>query len=372
MLNTTYFVMLASALLLSACTASVATTTPAAPTIAPAPTATPAAAPEPTAVPSATPPRINREAVDAFDAARRLGRGVNFGNMLEAPTEGEWGIRLDESYFDLVKAGGFNTIRLPVRWSAHALAEAPYTIDPVFFARVDWAVDNATRRGLNIVVNMHHYDDLMKKPKEHQARFVALWRQIGSRYADRPHSVLLEICNEPNGMSANFWNGFFLDVLAAVRESNPTRIVVIGGTDWNSVNGLLELKLPAADRNLLATFHYYSPFEFTHQGAEWVSGADAWMGTKWDGVSRDKSNVDWDLDRAAAWAKDNERPLWMGEFGAYSKANMAARSRWTAYLAREAERRSITWSYWEFGAGFGVYDRVGQTWVEPIKRALIP
>lgn len=364
MIKTTNWLLTATLLLVTACQASVATPT----AVTPAPTASP----EPTTIPSVTPPRINREIVDAFEVARRLGRGVNFGNMLEAPTEGEWGITMEESYFDLVKAGGFNTIRLPVRWSAHALAEAPYTIDPMFFARVDWAVDNATQRGLNIVVNMHHYEALMKTPKDHQQRFVALWRQIGARYADRPHSVLLELCNEPNGMSADFWNGFFQDALAAVRESNPTRIVVVGGADWNSVKGLLELKLPEADRNLLATFHYYSPFEFTHQGAEWVSGADAWMGTQWDGVSRDKVNVDWDLDRAAAWARDNNRPLWMGEFGAYSKADLAARERWTAYLAREAERRSIPWSYWEFGAGFGVYDRAAQTWVEPIKRALAP
>lgn len=365
--------LLLAAVLLCACSRPASTPAPEnTPAPLPSATAAPTLSPAATAIRSATPPRINREAVDAFDVARRLGRGVNFGNMLEAPTEGEWGITLDESYFDLVKAGGFNTIRLPVRWSAHALAEAPYSIDPVFFARVDWAVDNATRRGLNIVVNMHHYEDLMKKPKEHQQRFVALWRQIGARYADRPHSVLLEICNEPNGMSAAFWNTFMLDALAAVRESNPTRIVVIGGTDWNSVNGLLELKLPDADRNLLATFHYYAPFEFTHQGAEWVNGAEAWLGTKWEGSGRDKVNVDWDLDRAAAWAKADNRPLWMGEFGAYSKADMAARERWTAYLARAAEHRSISWAYWEFGAGFGVYDRAAQAWVEPIKRALVP
>jgi endoglucanase len=62
----------------------------------------------------------------------------------------------------------------------------------------------------------------------------------------------------------------------------------------------------------------------------------------------------------------------MGEFGAYSKADMASREKWTTYVAREAERRQFSWAYWEFGAGFGVYDRAKKAFVPEIKRALIP
>ena len=36
-------------------------------------------------------------------------------------------------------------------------AADPYTIDPTFFARVDWAVDQAQQRGLTIIVDVHHY-----------------------------------------------------------------------------------------------------------------------------------------------------------------------------------------------------------------------
>ena len=34
---------------------------------------------------------------------KRLGRGVNLGNALEAPNEGEWGVTPKEEYFRLVK-----------------------------------------------------------------------------------------------------------------------------------------------------------------------------------------------------------------------------------------------------------------------------
>ena len=39
-------------------------------------------------------------------------------------------------------------------------------------------------------------------------------------------------------------------------------------------------------------------------------------------------------------------------------------------LAREAEARGFSWAYWEFGAGFGVYDREKKEWREPLLKAL--
>ena len=56
----------------------------------------------------------------ASAAAATLASGINFGNMLEAPTEGEWGLKADDEFINLVGAtGGIGkAVRLPVRWSA--------------------------------------------------------------------------------------------------------------------------------------------------------------------------------------------------------------------------------------------------------------
>lgn len=349
---------LGTCLLIAACTAQ--------PAPAPLP---PTAAPTP--VPTATPTPEPFVAVDATEQAAQLGRGINFGNMLEAPVEGAWGIILQESYFDAVQEAGFQTIRLPVRWSAHASDTAPYTINEDLLRRVDWAIAMATQRDLNIVVNMHHYQELMTDGEGQRARFAAMWKQIAERYKDQPSNVLFELLNEPNAMSAKYWNQIALETLAVVRESNPTRNIVLGGADFNSVNGLLELKLPKEDPHLIATFHYYLPFEFTHQGADWVNGSGAWLGKTW-GTSHDKTQLDYDLYRANQWSKDNARPVWLGEFGVYKEADMDSRIKWTTYVAREAEKRSINWAYWEFGADFGAYDRLKNEWNEPLLRSLIP
>ena len=52
-----------------------------------------------------------------FEANARLGRGVNLGNALEAPSEGSWGLYLKEEYFKDIAEAGFDSVRVPIRWS---------------------------------------------------------------------------------------------------------------------------------------------------------------------------------------------------------------------------------------------------------------
>jgi endoglucanase len=310
---------------------------------------------------------------DAFEGNRRLGRGVNFGDALEAPVEGEWGVVLREEYFQLVKDAGFDTIRLPVRWNTRAQASAPYTIDPAFLGRIDWAVENALRRGLNVILDFHHFTDYMECPACERERFLGLWTQIADHYRSAPPEVLFELLNEPTDeVPAEEWNAALASALEIVRASNPRRIVVVGGVGWNGLSGLAALDLPEEDRGLIVTFHYYSPFEFTHQGAGWAEGSDAWLGTRWTGSPAEERAIRGDFAAAADWGRRNNRPIFLGEFGAYERADMDSRARWTAFVAREAEADGFSWAYWEFCSGFGVYDPAARTWRPPLLRALLP
>jgi endoglucanase len=333
----------------------------------------PSGAPSSVPVPTAASKRNGAYAQNAYAQNARLGRGINLGNALEAPVEGEWGVTLQEEYFQAIKDAGFNSIRVPIRWSAHADDVAPYTIDPAFFERIDWVVEQALSRELLVVINIHHYEEIMRDPEEHRERLLALWSQIGEHYKDQPNDLLFEILNEPNGaMRAPQWNSILADALAVIRQTNPERNVIIGASSWNKINTLSQLELPEDDRHIIATFHYYDPFQFTHQGAEWVSDSDPWLGTTWEGDVMQKRVVEADLDRAARWGEENDRPLYMGEFGAYSKADMQSRALWTAYVARQAEERGMSWAYWEFCSGFGAYDPAMGMWREELLEALIP
>jgi len=300
---------------------------------------------------------------------RWLGRGINFGNALDALGDGPE-LPLEERYFDEVAEAGFDTVRLPVRWPAHADAAPPYSIDPVFFERVDAGVDAALRRDLNVVVNVHHYHEFSAEPAEHRPRFLALWQQIAARYAGHSGRLCFELLNEPRGhLTAARWNAVLAEALAVVRAVNPERTVIIGPAEMNSLEALAELSVPGDD-HLIATIHYYAPFEFTHQGAGWVAGADRWLGRRW-GTTADENAVRDDLAKVAAWGREHRIPLFVGEFGAFSGADMASRTRWTTFVRAEAERLGMSWAYWEFGTDFGAFDLDLDAWREPLRRALL-
>jgi endoglucanase len=119
---------------------------------------------------------------------------LNMGNMFEQPKDLSWNGRLPtEKDYQEIAALGFDSVRLPVRWSAYADKNAPYTIDPKFFATIDANVAYATKHGLNIIINVHHYDDIFDDPEGHSDRFVGLWQQIAKHYQNQPKSALLRL-----------------------------------------------------------------------------------------------------------------------------------------------------------------------------------
>ena len=301
---------------------------------------------------------------NAIATATAIGRGVNFGNMLEAPTEGAWGLTVTDDFIDKAAALGFTSVRLPIRWSNHATVQAPFTIDPVFMTRVESIVDKLLAKGLVVIVNMHHYHQLdgdlpeageaFVEPAAVDVRFVMLWEQLATRLRARGARLVFELYNEPHGrMNGEPWNVLAARTLSVVRKTNPDRIVVIGPTSWNSASNLQQLKLPN-DANLIATVHDYDPFRFTHQGAEWVSPILPVGVTCCTAAQRAEMTAA--LDVAKTWSAAKRYPVFVGEFGAYSKADDASRVTFNRTMRDAIEARGMTWTYWEFASGFGVYD----------------
>jgi endoglucanase len=311
---------------------------------------------------------------NAFEINKIINCGINFGNALEAPKEGDWGVTIKLEYFNIAREAWFSSFRLPVCWSAHALTEKPYTIDPNFFTRMDWVIYQAMQREVIVIVTMHHYNELYKDPAGHKERYLVIWKQIAERYKDYPFVLVFEPLNEPHdNLNADKWNKLLKEVHAVIRQSNPKRTVIFGPANYNDIKQLNTLELPKDDPNIIVTAHYYLPYEFTHQGAHWAADSNAWLGTKWTGTDSEKQAIVNDFNVAAAWAKKNNRPIFIGEFGANSKADMDSRVRWTKFVADTAIERGFSFAYWDFcGEYFGICDPNTFSFRKPLLEALIP
>ena len=291
-------------------------------------------------------------------------RGISLGGMLDGG-----GLPLRGRHLDAVRDAGFDTVRLPVRWDDRLAVRPPYAVEPAWFARVDDAIRDAHARGLDVVLDVHRFDALSEDPDRHRPRLLALWDQIARRYAGVGR-LAFELLNEPHEpMTAERWNALLPEALAVVRAVSPLRAVLVGPARWNVVDALPALVLPD-DEHVHVTVHYYSPFRFTHQGAEWLGAAAGPPGTAW-GTAAERARVRTDLERAAAWARARGRALVLGEFGTHDVAAPADRAHWTECVRTEAERLGIDWIAWDLATGFGVYDVARDAWRTPLRDALL-
>jgi endoglucanase len=301
---------------------------------------------------------------------KRLGHGINLGNMLEAPNEGEWGVTVKQHYLKEIADAGFQSVRVPIRWSNHADTASPYKIDATFAARVDEVVGWALDQKLSVIINIHHYEEINKDPAGHKERFLALWEQIAGRYKDEPPRLVFELLNEPmDKLTPSLWNQYLAEALAVVRKTNPKRTVLVGPGNWNGIGSLEDLVLPADD-NLIVTVHFYSPFWFTHSGASWAGNQPA--GAVWSGDQQQQQELQQELQVASDWSSQHAIPVHVGEFGAYSGADQASRPKWTAFVVGEFNKRGFAWAYWEFCSGFGAYDPQAEAWRSDLLGALNP
>jgi len=278
--------------------------------------------------------------------------------------------RFKDRHFQRIRESGFQTVRVNLHAFRHM--DAGNRLEPAWLETLDWVVQGALTNALTVILDEHDYNTFGKDVAGSRPKLLAFWRQVSERYRSAPESVLFEILNEPNGeLTAPLWNALLKDVLAVIRETNPTRNVVIGPASWNNINTLPSLELPADDRHIIVTVHYYLPMEFTHQGARWNKQTANLSGVTW-GSEAEKRRVEADFARVQQWSEAHKRPILLGEFGAYDKGDMPSRVRYNACVARTAESLGWAWTYWQFDSDFIVFDIAKDDWVQPIWRALVP
>jgi endoglucanase len=319
----------------------------------------------------ACPGMIAASAPDPFAQNQRLGRGVNilgYDPIWRAREQA----RMQAKHFRLLQEAGFDSVRINLHPFRHTTRQQGWKLPDDWCATLDWAVTNALGNGLAVILDLHEFNAMAEDPEGRRDQFLATWRQLAAHFQSAPDRVLFEILNEPaKELKPDLWNQYLREALAIIRKTNPTRTVIVGPAFWNSIDHLQDLALPAEDRHLIVTVHYYSPIEFTHQGAVWSEEKDK-SNFAWSGSPDTRKAIREDFAKAAAWAQKQDRPIFLGEFGAYDKAPLESRIRYTDAVARTAESFGWSWAYWQFDSDFILYDIDADAWVRSIRDALVP
>ena len=336
-------------------------------------------------------------------AAAHFKKGINLGNRLDAPNEGDWGGVIEAEDFPFIAQRGFDHVRIPIRFSGHALAESPYTIDAAFFSRVDTVLDQAAAAKLAVVVDMHAYDELASDAAGQRDRFVALWTQIAARYETRPDIVAFELLNEPYSQLDTTWNDVMLPAIQAIRATNPRRLLIVDSVFWADPTRLSTLTLPD-DANIMAAIHLYEPKLFTFQGQDWIGAAFLTTGVIFPGppttpiepvqAAKDATwanqwFVDYNTKPAATnpsgpatvtaqialinlYRQSKGRTVYNGEWGPQDGGALDSRVRLVSEVRQQCESAGIGWAIWEDPENMNLFDSRAGTWLTEIVDALLP
>ena len=274
---------------------------------------------------------------------------------------------------------------MPVAWHHHLENGA---IKPALLAELEPVLKRALERQLTVIVNWHHFEGLCNEPDKHRTAFAAGWGVVARHFKDWPPQLYLELLNEPNAALDNeILAAVHAEGIAAIRKTNPARILLANPPQWASVTGLDRFFLPDGDDRIIASIHSYEPFQFTHQRASWVNfqdlrgisypgpppkpialpeslrdnaGLAAWLEAYNTRKGSDNpctaATFELLLDDAAGWSAHFGRPIHIGEFGCYKEADPASRERYIRDFRSAAERRRMPWAMWDWKAGFGYWN----------------
>jgi endoglucanase len=327
----------------------------------------------------------------AAEPPAALRRGINITNWLRYPASRDpAALRdyLDDAAIDQLKRAGFTFVRLPLQSDMLSLPDA-----------LTDAIARLQRHGLAVVVPLF---PVGWNPEAEPAKLLAAWWSLAPMLRRfNPSLTFPEVLNEPvfaNDPAA--WTVLQHEALAAIRAVLPANTVVLTGTDWGSVRGLLALT-PETDTNVVYSFHFYDPAELTALGAyrqgldstamarlpfpaEDQSACAATVRTTGDaqtvGLMRFYCALGWDaaklatrIAQAGDWARRNHVNVIAGEFGASDKLASESRLTWLAAVRIACEQQGIGWALWGYddSMGFGVRPPTGPDRLDPgIMRAL--
>jgi aryl-phospho-beta-D-glucosidase BglC (GH1 family) len=336
----------------------------------------------------------------AVQLAAKIQLGWNLGNSLEAiGGETAWGNpKATKALIDLVKANGFNAIRIPVSYDQYLAYASTAQLKAEWLARVKEVVHYVVDNDMYVIVNIHWDGGWLEnncteaKKSATNAKQKAFWEQIATTLRGFDEHLIFASANEPKVANAtemavlNSYHQTFIDAVRSTGGKNAYRTLVIQGpdTDIEKTNKLM-LTLPTdkvADR-MMMEIHYYTPYQFTlmDKDADWGKMFYYW-GASNRSTTDTERNPTWgeeaDLDKLFKSMKtqfvDKGIPVILGEFGAIRRSNLtgnnlalhlASRAYYFQYVVKQAKANGIVPFYWDEGNigsnGFGIFNRNNTT-----------
>ncbi len=320
----------------------------------------------------------------ATEIAAKMKLGWNIGNTLEAiGGETAWGNpKVTKALIDLVKANGFNSIRIPCSWNQNLANASTAEIKAEWLNRVKEVVQYCVDNDMYVIVNIHWDGGWLEnnvtsaKKVENNAKQKAFWEQIATHLRDFDEHLLFASANEPNVDNAaqmavlTSYHQTFIDAVRATGGKNANRTLVVQGpsTDIEKTNQYMKtLPIDNVANRMMAEVHYYTPYQFClmDKDADWGKMFYYW-GANYHSTTDASRNATWgeeaDLAKFFKLMKnqfvDKGIPVVLGEFAAIRRSNLTgdnldlhlkSRAYFLKTVVKEAKANGLLPFYWDAG-----------------------
>jgi endoglucanase len=310
-------------------------------------------------------------------------KGVNLTDWFQTSNPGQIQFTkfTKQDFFD-IKSLGCDVIRLPINLLFFTDREPDYTIDPLILSFLDSVVNWSEEVQIYLILDNHSYDLSLINSSAYETSLIKMWSQLAHRYENRSEYIIFEIQNEPHDISDVLWGNIQGNVIEAIREIDKIHTIIVGPASWNSFNNLQYMP-EYSDQNLIYTFHFYEPFLFTHQGADWTDVSMApvtgipfpydeaempdvpaeligtWVGNAYYTYPDDGTGEkirEW-LNIAINFRNSRDIPLFCGEIGVYNlNSPHTDRIAWYDTVQNYLDDHTISWATWDYTGRFGLFE----------------
>ena len=169
-----------------------------------------------------------------------------------------------------------------------------------------------------IPILAYQADCFKKNPDEaNLEKVVSWWRTVAQRFRDVSYLVAFDVmieCTDALNKQPDRLNALFERTVAAIRESNPERIVMISPRMRSDPLYLHELEIPAAHNGyLMAEWHFYAA------GPSKINPKKQWT----TGTQQERQLILDKIRAACEWQGGTGIPTWVGAWmpGNYNDGN---------------------------------------------------
>ncbi len=316
----------------------------------------------------------------AFKRAKSLDNGVSFSWLEQTWNKDALAeTRISDTDLLLLKKLGFKSIRLPVAFEYY---ENEHIADERIFSHIDNIVKQCGLYGFKLIIDYHNGNFNENNFPVETKTIINLWLKLAKRYKKvSDDDLFFEIYNEPPHMDPQVWKDAASDIIAEIRKIDLNRTLIVGASNYNSIYELSR-SVPLADDNIIYTFHFYEPFLFTHQGAEWIGDQESTVGVPFpynaekfpiinpkakntDGeknyneypIDGNEQSVKDKLQIVKKWGDKYNVPLLCGEYGVYNKyADQDSRCRYISTVRQTLKKLNIPGLLWDYNGNFSIFN----------------